>query len=243
MQSADTTPLFVTSGINVGVTAAVHSRLKRLLPERFPEHQFAFPDNIFRGKPHPLMWKPSERHATSAGRLMECWGPLATHLHNVIRPEVEKGKKVLQPRLGVDALHFAIARMPHLEETPEGRREIEWQNQEAENLHHDIVKHVVKAGGKPLPQYLIPLCGDPETITEDWLAQWPALRQVDMRTLRAFVQHEKDAMNRYFTGHGQREPIYLRSFHSVEMMVEEALEAMAPMLAKTATASAASAAA
>lgn len=239
MNSAEATPLFVVSGINVGVTAAVTSRLKRLLPDRFPEHQFAFPENIFRGKSHPLMWKPSERDATSSGRLMECWGPLATHLHNVIRPEVENGKIVLQPRLGIDALHFAIARMPHLETTPEARREIEWQNQEAENLHHDIVKHIVKAGGKPLPQYLIPLCGDPESITEDWLSQWPALREVNMAKLRAFIEHEKAAMSRYFIGHGQRDPIYLRSFHSVDDMVEEALSAMASLLPRTTKASAA----
>jgi len=230
MQRTETTPLFVVSGINVGITSAVHSRLKRLLLERFPERVFAFPDNVFRGWPHPLMWQPDLRDATSAGRLMQCWGPLATHLHNVIRPEVEKGKIVVQQRLGIDALNFANARMPSLEQTPEGQRELEWQNGEAENLHHDIVKHVVKAGGKPLPQYLIPLCGDPATITEDWVAQWPALRKVNICTLRAFIQHEKEAMKRYFDGHGQRDPIYLKSFFSVEAMVEEALEAMGKML-------------
>jgi hypothetical protein len=224
------TSFFVVSSINVGLTSAVYSRLRSLLPGRFPEHRFAFPENIFRDKPHPLMWQPHERDATSSGRLMECWGRLASHLHNVIRPEIEDGKIVVQQRLGIDVLNFANARMPSLEPTAEGRREIEWQNNEAEALHHDIVKHIVKAGGKPLPQYLIPLCGDPETITEDWVAQWPALREVNIATLRAFIQHEKEAMQRYFTGHGQRNPIYLRSFHSVELMVEEALRAMAEML-------------
>lgn len=230
MRRTIATPLFVVSGINVGVTSAVHSRLKSLLPKRFPEHEFAFPDNVFRGWPHPLMWRPQLHEATSAGRLMQCWGPLATHLHNVITPEVKKGRIVVQQRLGLDVLNFANARMPHLQETLEDQAEIEWQNTEAENLHHDIVKHVVKAGGKPLPQYLIPLCGNPETITGDWLAQWPALRQVNIDVLRAFIEHEKDAMKKYFTGHGQRDPIYLTDFMSVNNMVEQAMEAMACLI-------------
>ena len=193
---------FSVSGVAAAHTRPVYLALEKILPEMFPDKKIAFLGNPFyvkgrRSFPLPLLWTEAERSQHTTTRVLNCWKRLNQFGVEILRPALQESDIVITERLGLDAMLYATARCDSPDDIDE-----------AERVHHSLVKmRIVEQGIKP-PLYLIPSAGEDSI---PYLRKvFPELKGISDMEIQAFTRHEERTLERYFhPSHGQNPPFKL----------------------------------
>lgn len=198
-------------------TKPLYEALKKTLPERFPNLKIAFVGCPFapsgkRKYPLPLLWGPEERAMHPTSRLLKRWARMNEHADKVLASALAGNDIVVTLLFGYDAVRDSTSRCD------DTRKEID----EAERIHHALVKIRIKEQGIKPPLYFIPTADARDT--HNLVQAFPTLRGTDPRMLEEFMRHEQSVSKRYFTEEtGQRKydlPLSL----SIEEMCKKVIE-------------------
>jgi hypothetical protein len=190
-----TPTLYSISGPPRSGRTSTFENTKLLCEKYYPQLPIVFLPDVFEGRPHPLERPMKEREYHAVSRLLRNWGKLNESCL-AVRRELAAGNIVVTDGFGLDVYLDAVA----CKDCPE-------QKAEASLLHHYLVDFRVKEQGIPFPQYFT------------WRTWHGALSDA-LRSYHSSVEME---MARYFSGTGQKEPIYLDGGDAVERS-EEALQ-------------------
>lgn len=203
------------SGVAAARTRPLYKKLESVLPAQFPNQRIAFLGNPFvvpgrRKFPFPLEWEADEREQDATTRLLNCWKRLNQFSVAKLRPALSEYDIVITERFGLDAFLYAIACC-----------DCSKQNDEAERMHHALVRMRVVEQNIPPPTYFIPQV-DPKTIVGSLQQTFSGLRTWNPEDLVRFTKYEETALDRYFDPRkGQNPEHRLRATLSIEEMCEE----------------------
>lgn len=224
-------PLFCSiSGVAAARTKPVYEKLKQTLPAQLPaDVRIAFLGCPFfidgrRKFPLPLLWNAEEQGSHTTTRLLNCWKRLNEFGVTKLRPALLENDIVIVERFGLDAQLYATA-------CCDSDADID----EAERVHHALVKmRVVEQGIKP-PLYFIP-SADANDVSH-LIEAFPALKAKGDDELTDFMAHESRALERYFDPkHGQKKPVLLPISMSVDEMCQRIIGTITAKLEERAAA-------
>lgn len=216
MFTTDGKGFFTITGLRRTRRSLVRKKVEIELRTRFPEQEFAFLGDPFRGLPLPLLLSERDRSVHATTRLLWCWTRLNQFGVEQLRPALQAGKIVLTDGFGLDALIYATSCV-----------DCEVENREAERLHHGLVQIRVKAQGITPPEYFI-MNADPETV-DAWMVEGlPDLKDVDRSVRIKFIEQQWATIVRYFQPeHGQNPPHYFKASAEVDEVAEEMVRTIA----------------
>jgi len=186
--------LFAFSGQRANKKEDVFNETKRLIREEFPRLPVCFMDDIVSKKPLPIHWLGAHRALHPTTRLLAAFAEFNEAGVRKIKPAILAGNIVVTLRYGLDVFLDSIAET----DCPQARNE-------ASELWH---KHLVPSRvirGTPKPQYLI-----------------NQIKPTESNVLEFCSRQERD-ISEYFSGTGQKPPIYLNG-KTVQECAEEATQ-------------------
>ncbi len=220
---------YSVSGVAAARTKPLYEALKVRLPEHIPDKRVAmlgcpFFVNGRRKFPLPLLWNPEEQGQHPTTRLLNCWKRLNEWAVTTLRPALSENDIVLIERFGLDAQLYATACCDRTIDIDE-----------AERVHHSLVRmRVVEQGISP-PLYFIPTANVEDT--ENLLRTFPALKDMEPSVLKKFMAHEARALERYFDPkHGQKKPCLFPASMSINEMCEAVIDVVGQQLRERAAA-------
>jgi hypothetical protein len=202
---------FCVSGQRFTNRTNVYSRLKTLLPEKYPDlaDDFAFLGNPFKKLPFPLMWDKEEREEDPTTRLFACWTDLNRFCVGTLRPALEAKQIIVVDGFGLDALLYSTAMVESSE-----------QNDEARRLHSNFVASRLYEQQIPAPEYFI-TSADTNVVDNHLMKKHPLLKRIPILERRAFIRYEERAISEYFIKiKYQKTPNYIDASLTVEQMAE-----------------------
>ncbi|MHB1162961.1 MAG: hypothetical protein ACYCZZ_00300 [Minisyncoccota bacterium] len=196
--------VFSVSGPRGAGRTALYEGLESTLPERYPNHAFAFLGNPFGTLEHPQYWGTNRRDILASSRLLECWAQLNEFVGKKLRPALDAGKIVFTDGFGLDVYLHATAYC-----YTDANQCIE-----TSALHHDLVTARLKRQNVEPPVYL--LAFDEAGI----IARRIHRSESEIASL---LKHETDGIRHYFDRNGQKDPHILKG-RDTGSRLEEALE-------------------
>lgn len=205
--------LFIAiSGMRGSGRTKLFKQLGPLLPDVFGNQTFAFFEDPFGGLPHPLLWATEECGRDPVSRLFSLWSVLNEFNIKHLRPALASNDVVLVDGYGLNALLYSTA-------CAGGSRE---DDENAIQMHHEIVRARVIKQGIPPPEYFITLGGHNSLV--DYLQE--NVPGIDIAECYAFIRKEERVIRDYFRPEtGQRGQIFDHSL-SIDDMAEDVILAI-----------------